>query len=129
MAQFQGKIIQENQNTVFDTPLFKIPADCPKSFIVWGENGNSFALTVVADQLYKKYVKEGSDFEINLRYKTRKDYQRMFEKEELSSDLKTIYHVFDEVIAEMIKLLVPAFERFTNTKQYEVKRASIAVSP
>lgn len=122
MAQFQTKIITENESKIFDAPFFKIPTDCPRSFIVWGERGQSMPLVMSADQLYRKYIKEGSDFEINLRYTTRRRYREQFEKGDPNEELQHLYHIFDECIAEMMQLLMPAFQRFIQTEQYKVSQ-------
>merc|ERR1712083_529742 len=120
MAQFQCKIIAENEGKIFDAPFFRIPADCPRSFIVWGERGQSMSLLMSADLLYRKYIKEGSDFEINLRYSTRKKYREQFEREDPEDNVQHLYHIFDDVIAEMMQLLIPAFQRFIQTEKYKV---------
>jgi len=134
MAQFQNKIIEENKNTLFDAPFFKIPADCPRAFIVWGERGQSMPLVMSADLLYRKYIKEGSDFEINLRYVTRKRYREQFERDDPNDNVQHLYHIFDECIAEMMQLLKPAFQRFIQTEQYKVSQgreslASVSATP
>merc|ERR1719384_1057879 len=99
-----------------------LPPKCPQSAIV--NEGHVFKK--IARRLYEKYIRTGSEFEINLRYADRKMYQKLMENETawlketaFDSNIK-LFELFDVCISEMCTLLVAAFARYKKSHEYKV---------
>ena len=75
----------------FNTELFlKLPRNIPKSDIVYGQRNES--VRPVAVRIFRKYVKRGAPYEINVEWQTRNriaswiesgDWERNYEEEDL----------------------------------------------
>ena len=113
-----------------------LPPNCPQSIIVYPNDENiAEELTnkyhkLIARNLYLKYIKVDSKFEINLAYSDRKMYSRLMENnnnwlknKKFSSDIE-LYTLFDGCIMEMCGLLTAAFSRFKQSNQYQILRHS-----
>lgn len=92
-----------------------LPESCPKSAIVSG----NYDYKVMARLLYLKYIKIGSEWEINIAYDNRMKYMSLMdnEREWLNNDKQyndwiKLYGLFDLCIMDMISLIQSAFSRF-----------------
>ena len=110
---------------------FNLPEECPKSDIVFDEK-KSFKEMALA--LYRKYVEEGSEWEINVSYKTRGFYDDLlgdeeeWMKNEEYDDNAKMYELWDKAIGEMNSLIRAAFIRFKSSTQFRVlHRTSLSV--
>lgn len=74
----------------------------------------------IAYNLYKKYIRVGAEWEININYRDRNKYVSSFEEAYITSDKKELYVVFDVCIKQMFSLLIGAFSRFKNSTKYQV---------
>ena len=117
--QFKNKIIRQNEDIQFEINEIQLPRSFIKSSIV----NQDMDYKDIADRLYNKYIRAGSEWEINIDYGNRKRYKDLFEhgNESLSSnDIQEFYSLFDPCIEAMIHLIMPAFARFRNGKQYQM---------
>merc|ERR1712087_106458 len=101
--------------------VFTLPDHCPKSDIVFAKD---MTFKVIAIGLYEKYIKVGSDWEINIDWHSRKAYQELFESEdgwignkEYDDEVK-LYGMFDKCLTEMTHLVRAAFSRFKQTDDF-----------
>jgi len=82
-------------------------------------------------KIYHKYIRVGSEYEINISYSDRKKFTQLFKDEQHWLDnesykLMEIFTIFDGVIHQLMKLQNDSFRRFTNTDEYtNWKRDSI----
>ena len=75
----------------------------------------------IALQLYRKYIRVGSEWEININYRERNRYKQLFEVDGISLDDKQkLYTLFDSCIKQMLGLLSGVFTRFKNSDQYKL---------
>ena len=98
-----------------------LPDTCPQSDIVYGND--NFKLS--ARNLYVKYIRNESEWEINISATSRKKYILLMENgdkwlNELDEydDLLKLYELFDLCIIEMIFLMKSAFSRFKNDDKF-----------
>lgn len=59
--------------------FISLPVECPRSSIVYGENCGDYK--TMARELYLKYVKDDSPYEINVDYGTRKGFDLLDDEE------------------------------------------------
>eukprot|EP01084_Bolivina_argentea_P184713 318574_1 len=75
-------------------------------------------------QLYNKYFKVGTELEINLEYNNGTYFKRAIEDEtvfmESELGINELFTLFDDVAAEVLKLLLSSFFRFQNKDEYRV---------
>lgn len=104
-----------------------LPSKCPESAIV--NEGHVFKK--IARRLYMRYIRTGSEFEINLRYSDRRMYSRLMEnetawlKETVYDSNYKLFELFDSCITEMCTLLVAAFSRYKKSHEYQVLKRYI----
>lgn len=91
----------------------------PKSDIIYGEEEtNMLSFRKRALCLYRKYIEEGSEFEVNIGSKMRQKLRDLMQDgeewmdEEREVDVVELVTVFDDVMREMIKLLQSSKDRF-----------------
>ena len=65
-----------------------------------GDNGYK----AVANELYRKYIRVGSEWEINIDYGNRNWYRALFENDKLMDNTQELYSIFDPCIDIMIGL-------------------------
>lgn len=100
-----------------------LPPKCPESAIVHSDHDS---YKKIARKLYLRYIRTGSEFEINLRYSDRKKYKELMESEtdwlkETVYDSNTkLFELFDGCISEMCTLLIAAFMRYKKSHEYQV---------
>lgn len=88
LGENQRKLVMSSQSSwQINDHFLRIPADCPLSAIVYDQD-NSYR--EMATALFLKYVKEESDYEINVDWNTRNDLQNMIDAERRESDEKEI---------------------------------------
>eukprot|EP01083_Nonionella_stella_P172208 590232_1 len=134
--QFKEKIATDHKHNEFKSnanvsTVLALPAVCPKSAIVYqlDDSGHASEYKRVALRLYQKYIRIGAEWEINIDYQNRNRYKKMFGNEETwnSTDeydaidgLLKLYTLFDPCIDSMMSLMSSAFNRFKNSKQYQL---------
>ena len=128
MTDQAGAMSMDSVNEEMD--LFNLPTACPQSDIVFDETKG---FKQIALDLYQKYVEQGSEWEINVAYKTRGFYEDLFEDEaewmanEEYEDDANLYALWDRAIGEMNSLIKAAFVRFKSSTQFKVlHRTSIS---
>lgn len=109
---------------------FNLPSTVPKSSIVYGrpfdkdDSNEDFKKKIKrkAFILFNKYIKIGSEYEINIAYRLRREMTLSMGNldEFLEKDISELelLMIFDECCAEMITLVQDAFRRFTTTTQF-----------
>merc|ERR1712228_738170 len=109
--------------------IIELPSGLPLSAIVYSEKDENnedgdklIECKRIVKQLYIKYVLVGSEMEVNLSHKVRqrclKKYERINEM-----DQEALFHVFDQCMACLLKLMQDSYVRFKDTPgfKYEVK--------
>lgn len=102
-----------------------LPPNCPQSAIVHSDHD---CYKKMARDLYIKYIRTESEFEINLRYGDRKRYSKLMEnatswlKERKHDSNMKLFELFDVCITEMCGLLIAAFSRYKQSNEYIVLR-------
>ena len=78
---------------------------------------------IKAHKLFNKYVKCGSEYEINIQYEQRNELQTVLSDLDgllkLNMSLKDLYSLFDDCKNEMVTLLTFSLTRFKETKEFE----------
>ena len=119
-TQFKNKMKDEFNDYEFEDDedfLIEIPEKMIKSTIVYGKDDYQ----LIAMDLYRKYIRVASEWEININYRDRNKYIRLFEDEGIDIDDKMkLYKIFDICIKQMFSLLLGSFTRFKHTKQYQM---------
>merc|ERR1712154_117155 len=117
--------VQSNQNEEEDSKQFIIlPKGCPQSAIVYGEEYNDYKS--MARAIYNKYIRIGSEFEVNIDYAARNLYRNLLEDEQswkgniIYDDPQKLYYLFNPCIDKMVQLISPSFTRFRQSKQYKL---------
>ena len=76
--------------------------------------------------MYIKYIEEGSEFEINIDFRNRKKYKKLFENKleyiNKSMTMIELYDTFTPCILSMNKLLKASFVRFKESDRYKQLR-------
>jgi len=85
-----------------------IPADVARTEVMTEHEGDLMAQCLA---LYAKYVRIGSEFEINLPYSTRKDVEAQIEDGALKN-LSDLFWTFDAPCVLILRLLMASFQRF-----------------
>eukprot|EP01084_Bolivina_argentea_P097276 174896_1 len=89
----------------------QLPKDIPKSEIVYGENENIPVQQMFG--LYDKYVKNGSDFELNISYKHRMDVITKISEATLNKDnFQFNVLIFDDCLMEISRLMNDSWHRY-----------------
>jgi len=96
------------------TPII-LPAPLPKTLAI--TSGSYRTLFQKLKFLYSKYVKTGSDNEINISWETREPLVHFFENAETAQSFQ-IFNIFDEAAMEILLLLHGSFSRFRKTPAY-----------
>ena len=126
--QFKEKILANNTDLKPTTEsmeiMIKLPSTCPQSFIVYGDEDPNYISNYkyMAKYLYKRYIRVGSELEINIDYLTRIKYKKKFEPNdnELSNDKQELFVLFDPCIDRMMALITASWTRFTDSKEYKM---------
>ena len=141
-VQFKTKIYQnldEEQKEKCDTEnmgkMDILPESCPQSDIVYGrDDDDNFRL--MARDLYLKYIKIGSEWEINISYSARNKYIRLMDNDDKwlvemneYNDLVMLYELFDGCIMEMISLMKSAFSRFKHEDKFLLYQSKAYLMP
>jgi len=115
--------LERERSELGERDVFTLPDKCPQSDIVFvGER----TLKAMAREMYLKYIREGSDWEINLNSRSRRRYTALFENGEAwegnveYEDAAKLYGVFDDCLREMTGLIRAAYSRFKQTNQFKV---------
>merc|ERR1711902_199515 len=94
-------------------------AECiPKSSIVFNQTED---FERKASRLYRKYIRIGSEFEININYSLRKQLMDRFDTQSNSNSNEQrdeLHSVFDKCCKEMTKLLRFSLTRFKTKPEY-----------
>ena len=118
--QFKNKMKSEFEDIEFiddEEIMIELPEKMAQSKIVY--EGDDYK--EIASQLYEKYIRVGSEWEININYRDRNKYIQLFEVNGVSSDDKQeLYVIFDICIKQMFGLLFGTFTRFKNSEQYKL---------
>ena len=100
-----------------------LPETCPVSEIIHGGNMDNFK--TMARELYLRYIKTGSEWEINISYMQRLKYERLMDDDNVwlndnkdYDDLYKLYVLYDYCIQEMVSLLRSAFSRFKQDDKF-----------
>ena len=119
--------------------IIELPYNLPKSSIVYGDYGNKFDVEKdkermrnmdkqkeckrIIGELFDKYVIVGSEMEVNLSHRVRKNCMRKYDRlEEMNDD--ALFHIFDKCIETLLKLMQDSYLRFKSTPgfdEYEAK--------
>ena len=117
----QGRSDEVVTDCQMEDDTFTLPIKCPKSDIVFNPKLN---FKGIARALYVKYIKVGSDWEINLSYHTRRRYYGIFDNEEKWNanedydDIVKLFDVFEKCITEMTSIIRAAFQRFKKSDTF-----------
>jgi len=108
------------------TEIIDLPRNLPQSTIVWKKPIESVSGDEIRDKirlLFEKYVTLGSELELNISFRTRKEMNRRWSQLN-NMDVIKLYSFFDVVIESMIKLMQDSYTRFRMTKGFvEYERA------
>lgn len=110
----------------------EFPANVPKSGIVFDEDlelsTNKFTdrSKHKVHKLYAKYIRSGSDLEINISGRSRNalssmmdDYEEWMEHQKYRNlDAVFLMHIFDKCIDQMYDLLTASYRRFKHSPQF-----------
>uniref|UniRef100_A0A7S0TBH7 Uncharacterized protein n=1 Tax=Elphidium margaritaceum TaxID=933848 RepID=A0A7S0TBH7_9EUKA len=102
---------------------FCLPANAPQSDIVFGKKLN---FKQMAYAIHEKYIREGSDWEINVSYRVRRSMAALFESEDVwmknapFDDAAMLYRLFNRCVVEMTSLIRSAFSRFKQTDSFMI---------
>merc|ERR1711879_243512 len=131
MDQMDGELVRDKSvsgcKTGWDS--IKLPTEyIPKSSIVYNEE---WTVEQVAYRLYAKYVRSGSELEINLSFETRTAFHGLFDdktqsiRDRHSLSPKEYLSLFDDCILEVVMLMqTDSLLRFVLSKRYkEVTKA------
>eukprot|EP01084_Bolivina_argentea_P231874 390930_1 len=98
----------------------------PKSNIIYDTEAKTLKdMVVICRKFYEKYIKTGSEMELNLPFRLRNRFVNLFEMDgenELQNELDNVeklYHLFDDIIAEMFNIMNHSYGRFQFTKQFQ----------
>ena len=122
MQQFKS-YLKEQLNVEYHVQIVDISPKCPRSQLVFREKAPTLeTFKETAYELYRKYVEEGSEFEINIRSRMRRQYRaKMGEYDKWMASNVTkeeLSWIFDDAMDENIKLLQQSMKRFHfNLKQ------------
>ena len=121
-TQFKQKIVDENPEIEFENDALELYGSLIKSSIVYRKTDLSDTINFesVGDALYNKYIRVGSEWEINIDYGNRCRYRDLFENGIDTFDAQELYTLFDPCIDTMVSLIIPAFTRFKNGKKYQM---------
>lgn len=125
------KLLTANDIKSIDNLPFKLPSTVPKSSIIFArpfnqnESNQEFIQKIKrkAFILFNKYICIGSEYEININYRLRREMNNLmgnlseFLQNENIKVLELIT-IFDASSLEMINLIADAFRRFTTTTQF-----------
>eukprot|EP00483_Globobulimina_turgida_P002879 UN02884 len=93
-----------------------LPADIPRSSIVFDSQYDNKSK---AQQLFDKYIKIGSDYEINISAKKRNALSQLFGNTQIENDAAFDDPcIFDICIEDMLTLLGYSFSRFQNKPEF-----------
>ena len=90
-----------------DCGLIRFPNNIPISSIIADKESD---FKVKAQEIYRKYIQIGSEYEINISWQKRAEFSNLFEDEEFfmkntGIKIKDINELFNIITAEMIQLL------------------------
>ena len=116
MQQFKKRLLKE-LNVKQYGPMVDLAPGAPLSELVFADTNPTLeSFKKIAYELHQKYVEEGSEFEINISSRMRRqlhatmgDYDKWM-KQDLAAD--ELSWIFDDVMAENIKLLRQSKGRF-----------------
>eukprot|EP01084_Bolivina_argentea_P271847 462660_1 len=122
--QFKYLLIEDNK--IDDTLMINeveinLPSDyIPKSSIVYGESSYENKIY----KLYNKYVRVGSEYEINVSYRMRDAFKNKMNELYMSAekipDYEEYFNIFDDFIVEILRLLsMDPYLRFSRTDKYK----------
>ena len=82
-----------------------------------------FSAKTIANKLYKKYIEDGSEYEINISGKMRDELSDSIGNldhllSDTSIDLDALYTVFEQSVQEMMTLQSISFERFKQSETF-----------
>ena len=116
-----------NHDVKFDKKFLELPDSCPASAIV-NDNDN---LKKIARLLYLKYIKIGSEWEINIGYDERSRLMNIMHDENIwmneskeFDNKEVLYFIFDDCIETMTFLLGTVFSRFKYCDKFLLLRKS-----
>ena len=118
--QFKQRVVRDNDDdgVEFEENKLKLFGSITKSVIVYNDDDD---YKEIVNKLYGKYIKIGSEWEINIDYTNRNRYMNLIENNTINyEDIEMVYTLFDACIDNMVGLIIPAFTRFKNSKKYQV---------
>ena len=120
--QFKERLFEANEKdsgtTAFEEEPLEFYKSLTRSHIVYNSGDDYIEIAL---KLYKKYIRVGSELEINIDFGNRKHYQNLFENNGLNGlSRRELYKIFDPCIDIMITLTMPAFPRFKRGKKYKM---------
>eukprot|EP01084_Bolivina_argentea_P082814 149951_1 len=101
---------------------YKFYKNIPQSSIIYAHTyektdadleKNSVTYQRIASMLYRKYIEEYAEFEINISGELRNKYQILHERN-WKVNIKEMVNIFDPIIDELIYLMIGSFVRFKN---------------
>jgi len=137
MQQFKDRLFKErlteNQRLMMAKSMRRLKTQhflhigntCPKSQIVYGEGSD---WKYMAINLYKKYIKRGSIYEVNLEWETRRELSDLIANNRWTTNAEyddplNMYCLFDGCLLELHSLLLPAFCRFCDSDGHRLIQA------
>merc|ERR1712129_268208 len=127
LNQFKERLYEENERMDVEEEPMELYKTLTQSLIVYGVVDDYMA---IAKQLYKKYIRVGSEWEINIDFGNRKRYELLFENgSDDSLSVEEMYELFDPCIGAMINLMGSAFGRFKKSKKYKMIRQHLNAAP
>eukprot|EP00485_Elphidium_margaritaceum_P010420 CAMPEP_0202710256 /NCGR_PEP_ID=MMETSP1385-20130828/22258_1 /ASSEMBLY_ACC=CAM_ASM_000861 /TAXON_ID=933848 /ORGANISM="Elphidium margaritaceum" /LENGTH=397 /DNA_ID=CAMNT_0049369749 /DNA_START=299 /DNA_END=1492 /DNA_ORIENTATION=- len=130
-TQFKAKAseaLDHDGDIKIDTNDFalELPDACPLSGIIQNNDGD---LKAMASELYEKYIRRNSEWEINISYGLRRFYSTLLEDQNAWTANREydapqqIFTLFDPCVQEMIVLVGPTFSRYTSSSQFLLIRS------
>ena len=121
-TQFKQKIVEENKEFEFENNVLELYGSLIKSSIVYSnvELNDTINYTLIATALYNKYIRVGSECEINIDYESRIRYRDLFANDTLPDNVQELYTLFDPCINKMVALIISPFTRFKKGKKYQM---------
>eukprot|EP01083_Nonionella_stella_P093216 261104_1 len=105
---------------LYGESIIELPATLPQSTIVWDvpiDRVNIQDYRNAAALLFAKYIKQGSELELNISFKLRKETNKKFADLQTLDELQ-LYTFFDGILNAMMKLMQDSYSRFRMTKGF-----------
>ena len=115
----------DRDNNKYDHGLISFPYIVPLSAILENEKTD---FKRKAYEIYNKYIKIGSEFEINISWDSRVLFRNMFDDEEFFTNnakikMMDVFLLFDEARLQMMRLLINSLSRLKQQPEYDTIKA------